>query len=361
MLFSEWLRYTPKSLQKQWLEVTEIPGSFSDFLTLGDSPLGIGSWWLDFENLRTPKGLCFESLSSEQVVENLSRQDPEFHSPWLIRATQLWKSRGLQALIEESLPTPLSFDLVPHRGYCYLGFKVKKGVKGKISFKLHGVADGKGISNLPPMLWSIHFDLESKSQLEVVLEGDGGCSTASNLIQWAVQVGEEAKFSLNRRGKTNGYVTRHELRAEIAQLGQLGVFGAIDLPQNHREEWQVKTLHIGDASKSLIFFKAMVSRDSHWINQVYTLVERGRKNCEAYQLLRAFLLHSQAEAVLKPMLEIQCDQVQAQHGATTSAWRPDELFYMAARGIGRSRAEELLREGYLREVQEKLHFFWSAE
>ena len=57
-----------------------------------------------------------------------------------------------------------------------------------------------------------------------------------------------------------------------------------------------------------------------------------------------------AEIDLRPRLEINTDEVRAQHGATTGALDENLMFYLLARGIERPTARALLKWAFLGDV-----------
>ena len=68
------------------------------------------------------------------------------------------------------------------------------------------------------------------------------------------------------------------------------------------------------------------------------------------QSLRGLIEGAGAEVDLRPRLEINTDEVKAQHGATTGALDENLMFYLLARGIDRDRARALLKWAFLGDV-----------
>ena len=71
---------------------------------------------------------------------------------------------------------------------------------------------------------------------------------------------------------------------------------------------------------------------------------------------RALLLSDKAEIDIKPELEIYADDVKCGHGATVGELDKEALFYLQSRGIDQQRAQNLLIEGFLNEVLERVTF-----
>jgi Fe-S cluster assembly protein SufD len=70
--------------------------------------------------------------------------------------------------------------------------------------------------------------------------------------------------------------------------------------------------------------------------------------------VRNLLLSEEAEANSLPGLEILADQVRCSHGATTGEINLDELFYLRSRGIPEKAAMNLITQGFLDEVLQKV-------
>jgi Fe-S cluster assembly protein SufD len=71
---------------------------------------------------------------------------------------------------------------------------------------------------------------------------------------------------------------------------------------------------------------------------------------DARQSLRGLIEGAGAEIDLRPRLEINTDEVKAQHGATTGALDENLMFYLLARGLDRNTARALLKWAFLGDV-----------
>ena len=66
------------------------------------------------------------------------------------------------------------------------------------------------------------------------------------------------------------------------------------------------------------------------------------------------MLSDEAEANSMPGLEINADEVRCTHGATSGHVEEEELFNLLSRGIDRITAQELIVQGFLQEVLQKI-------
>lgn len=103
----------------------------------------------------------------------------------------------------------------------------------------------------------------------------------------------------------------------------------------------------GCASRQL--YKTVLGRGGHGVFSGRILVRPVAQQTDAFQLNQNLLL-ADARVDTKPQLEIGADDVRCTHGATTGRLNEDQLFYLQARAIGRSRAVRMLARGFLDEV-----------
>jgi Fe-S cluster assembly protein SufD len=82
-------------------------------------------------------------------------------------------------------------------------------------------------------------------------------------------------------------------------------------------------------------------------------IDRDAMRSATRQLTRTLLLSSEAEAHAKPELHIDCDEVEASHGATVGQLDAMEQFYLASRGIAPEDARKMLIRAF---VQKQLAF-----
>ena len=76
------------------------------------------------------------------------------------------------------------------------------------------------------------------------------------------------------------------------------------------------------------------------------------------QSVKNLLLSPDAFACMQPELQINCAEVQAQHGATAGHLNEDDMFYLQSRGLDKKSASELLLFTYIQDV---LNTFPSPE
>ena len=75
---------------------------------------------------------------------------------------------------------------------------------------------------------------------------------------------------------------------------------------------------------------------------------------DGYQLSKAILLNEASEFNAKPELEIYADDVKCSHGSASGSLDEDSIFYIMSRGLDYQQSRELLINGFLLDVIEKI-------
>ena len=75
---------------------------------------------------------------------------------------------------------------------------------------------------------------------------------------------------------------------------------------------------------------------------------------DGYQLSKAILLNKESEFNAKPELEIYADDVKCSHGSASGSLNEDSIFYLMSRGLSYQQSRELLINGFLLDVVEKI-------
>ena len=122
------------------------------------------------------------------------------------------------------------------------------------------------------------------------------------------------------------------------------------------QEFDQRTLQVHQApnTKSDLLYKNALRDKARTIFSGLIIVDPDAQKTDAYQSNRNLMLSDEAEANSLPGLEIQANDVRCSHGATSSRIDPEQEFYLQARGIAKTAADELLTFGFFEEVLAKL-------
>ncbi len=105
----------------------------------------------------------------------------------------------------------------------------------------------------------------------------------------------------------------------------------------------------GDTNSSQLF-KHVAGGQARAVYQGKVTVAKGANGSDSIQTAKALLLGENAEADLKPELEIFADDVKCAHGAAVGDLDADSLFYLRARGIPEAEARGLLLHAFLEDA-----------
>ena len=112
--------------------------------------------------------------------------------------------------------------------------------------------------------------------------------------------------------------------------------------------------HVEPHTTSDLLYKNALSDTAKTVFAGLIRVETAAQHTDAYQKVRNLMLSDDAEANSMPGLEILADEVRCTHGATSGYIDAEEMFYLLARGIDKKTAQELIVQGFLHEVLERL-------
>ena len=153
-----------------------------------------------------------------------------------------------------------------------------------------------------------------------------------------------------------GALTRNEVSVRLAGSGaHAGVSGAVLLAGSDHGDTTTVLRHAAPGATCREVFHSVLAEKARGVFQGKIIVDRDAQQTDGHQLARALLLSDEAEADVKPELEIYADDVKCSHGATTGALDPEQLFYLRSRGIPEREARALLVHAFLAASAEEIH------
>jgi Fe-S cluster assembly protein SufD len=135
--------------------------------------------------------------------------------------------------------------------------------------------------------------------------------------------------------------------------GSISLNGIINLNDNKHHEIKTVINHNEENCKSYQLIKTVLNDESKSVYQGKIYNSKAQKT-DGYQLSRALLLNQETEFNAKPELEIYADDVKCSHGSTSGNLDENSIFYLMSRGLSLSQSKELLINGFLQEVAEKI-------
>jgi Fe-S cluster assembly protein SufD len=143
-------------------------------------------------------------------------------------------------------------------------------------------------------------------------------------------------------------LSRMELEIALEGEGaQAHLSGVAVLDGKRHSDVTTHVIHRVGNSHSTQLFKHVASGAARAVYQGKVTVAKGANGS---QTAKALLLGEDAEADLKPELEIFADDVKCAHGAAVGDLDAESLFYLRARGIPESQARGLLLQAFLEDA-----------
>ena len=116
------------------------------------------------------------------------------------------------------------------------------------------------------------------------------------------------------------------------------------------QDCYVRVHHGADDARTVQRYRGIVADRARLGFNGHMQVAERTSGCASDQSLRCLIAGEQAEADVRPQLEIHTDAVRASHGATVGKLDADMKFYLASRGIEPAVAEALLKWAFIADV-----------
>tara|TARA_B100001057_G_scaffold254427_1_gene254678 strand:- start:8706 stop:9953 length:1248 start_codon:yes stop_codon:yes gene_type:complete len=141
------------------------------------------------------------------------------------------------------------------------------------------------------------------------------------------------------------------LKGEFSSAFINGIFS---LKENKQHEIRTTINHLVENTKSYQLIKSVLGKNTKAAYQGRIFVDSKAQKTDGYQLSKAILLDETSEFNAKPELEIYADDVKCSHGSASGSLNDNSIFYLMSRGLNYKQAKELLINGFLLDVIEKI-------
>ena len=132
------------------------------------------------------------------------------------------------------------------------------------------------------------------------------------------------------------------------------VNGIISLMNDQHHEIRTSINHLVENTKSYQLIKSVLGKDSKAVYQGKIFVNSEAQKTDGYQLSKAILLDESSEFNAKPELEIYADDVKCSHGSASGSLDENSIFYLMSRGLNYRQSKELLINGFMLDVIDKI-------
>tara|TARA_Y100000992_G_scaffold169437_1_gene113848 strand:+ start:301 stop:1548 length:1248 start_codon:yes stop_codon:yes gene_type:complete len=132
------------------------------------------------------------------------------------------------------------------------------------------------------------------------------------------------------------------------------VNGIFSLKENQQHEIRSTINHLVENTKSYQLIKSVLGKNSKAAYQGKIYVDAKAQKTDGYQLSKAILLDETSEFNAKPELEIYADDVKCSHGSASGSLNENSIFYLMSRGLNYKQSKDLLINGFMLDVVEKI-------
>ena len=166
---------------------------------------------------------------------------------------------------------------------------------------------------------------------------------------------EKNSISENFIFSTGSKFIKNEINCNLnSEYCSAFINGILNLSSSQHHEIKTNINHLAENTKSYQLIKSVLNGNSKGIYQGKIYVASKAQKTNGYQLSKALLLNENTEFDGKPELEIYADDVKCSHGATSGNLDEDAIFYLMSRGLNYQQSKELLINGFLMDVVEKI-------
>ena len=148
---------------------------------------------------------------------------------------------------------------------------------------------------------------------------------------------------------------KHEINCNLNEkYSSAFVNGILKLDDIKNHEIKTNINHLNENTKSYQLVKSVLGKASKAAYQGKISVNSIAQKTDGYQLSKCILLDKTSEFNAKPELEIYADDVKCSHGSASGSLNEDSIFYLMSRGLNYEQSKELLINGFLLDVIEKI-------
>jgi Fe-S cluster assembly protein SufD len=124
--------------------------------------------------------------------------------------------------------------------------------------------------------------------------------------------------------------------------------------KDHKIPIKIKINHAAPRTESLVFLKGVAADSVEITAGVMAHIAKGARAAKTKVVMKMLLVGESAKAKPSPALEIEENEVTAGHAASVGRLDEEQLFYLMSRGLSKKEAEQLLINGFIEEVFEKI-------
>jgi Fe-S cluster assembly protein SufD len=241
-------------------------------------------------------------------------------------------------------PLVISYDL-KKESHNQIRIKLKKGVKASI---IEIFAGGNSIGE-----YERDLVLEDGAKLEYLKYQTLEKKSVVD-FNYKINLGNESKINMFNLEFGEGS-TKSTYETPLDNENAIfNVNGLVKIYNDSDSKSIFRTIHNAPNALSDIAYKHLLNDKVKATFDAKSIVNEKALNSKVYQNSETLLLSEDAVIFAQPHLEINIDELEASHGATTGSLDEEQLFYLQARGISKEEAKQMLLKAVENKIYDKI-------
>ena len=298
---------------------------------------------------------AYEDKSSIEIFDDVEVENKLNNKNSLIYLNSALSNKYYKILIKKNyiLKKPLII-------YHFTNDKMKsKNINLRLDFKLE--------QNSSLKLIDFFNDTSDKNFLNILYNFDLDEDSSLKNYKIDKSLNENLKYSFNNIEQKKNSISetfifsagsnyfKNEINCNLkGQYSSAFVNGIFSLKDSQKHEIRTTINHLVENTKSYQLIKSVLGKNSKAAYQGRIYVDSQAQKTDGYQLSKAILLDETSEFNAKPELEIYADDVKCSHGSASGSLNENSIFYLMSRGLNYKQSKELLINGFMLDVVEKI-------
>ena len=298
---------------------------------------------------------AYEDKSSIEIFDDVEVENKMNNENSLLYLNSALSNKYYKILIKKNyiLKKPLII-------YHFTNDKMKsKNINLRLDFKLE--------QNSSLRLIDFFNDTSDKNFLNILYNFDLDEDSSLKNYKIDKSINKNLKYSFNNIEQKKNSISetfifsagsnyfKNEINCNLkGQYSSAFVNGIFSLKDSQKHEIRTTINHLVENTKSYQLIKSVLGKNSKAAYQGRIYVDSQAQKTDGYQLSKAILLDETSEFNAKPELEIYADDVKCSHGSASGSLNENSIFYLMSRGLNYKQSKELLINGFMLDVVEKI-------
>ena len=231
-----------------------------------------------------------------------------------------------------------------------LKIKVKENIKASVIEVFINNSDN---NTEKKYVFNRDFEIHKSANLEYLKYQDINKNTSIE-IKTQIDLKQDAKINITNLELGLG-LNKNTFDTNLnEENASLSISGLVKLYEKSNSNSVFTTVHNAKSCTSDVSYKHSLHDSSKATYEAKSIVNEEALYSKVLQNSNTILLSDDAAIFARPHLEINIDELEASHGATTGSLNKDELLYLCSRGIPKDTAYNMLLEAFENEVYDNI-------